>query len=979
MTPDVPSLRILPALLCAVLATACAEPAPMTFPDADWERAEPAAQGVDPEKLAAAVKWLDRRAGRGGASELVIARNGVLIWEGRHAGSVHETWSVTKVFTTTVLGLLVQDGRCDLDTLAAEHAPGLAEAHSDYARMRLRHLATMTSGYDAKGGSYGDGDGSRSPREPAPPLFEPGEKFGYWDDAMNKLGFVQTRIAGEPMAELFARRVAGPIGMRGWRWGVIGEIDGIAVNSGSGNLGQGVRISARELARLGHLFLNGGRWNGAQLLDPGFVAQATSPQVPARLEHSGRRREIDGRGVYGYAWWSNGTKPDGERKWPSAPQGTSCAQGDNNNRLCVIPEWGMVVVRLGTGRAPRDAIRVWDGFFARLGEALQAEPRRASLSGLLAAARARLRGLLADAAPEHAAHAAEPAGELRRWRALTLDFEGPESSEDSDSNPFRDLRLDVEFVQDDRRVLVPGYFAADGNAAQTGAARGRIWRAHFVPDAAGTWRWRASFRRGRDVALRDHPGAGEPTGFDGASGAFEVAPEAGHGGDPRGRGLLRYTGERYLRFAGSGEPFLKGGAGSPENLLAYADFDQTPPRHRYAPHLRHWREGDPSWRGGRGKGLVGALRYLAEQGMSSVYFLTMNVGGDGDDVWPWTARDVRDRFDVSKLAQWGLVFSHMDRLGLALHVITQETENDRLLDGGELGPERRLYYRELVARFGHHPALVWNLGEENRNSDAARRAFAAHLRALDPYDHPLALHTYPSQHDQVYGPLLGFPALEVASLQVGKPRAVHATTLEWLERSARAGRPWVVALDEIGPAEHGVVPDAEDPSHDRVRKLALWGHLMAGGAGVEWYFGYRHAHHDLDLEDFASRERIWAQTRVALSFFREHLPFAEMQPADALVDRGWCLAKPGEVYAVYLPDGGAASLELPPGRYTIEWYDPRAGGPLRAGQPPEVAGGGRVALGAPPAEPGADWAVRVQASGASAQRGEAERRPSRAP
>ena len=120
---------------------------------------------------------------------------------------------------------------------------------------------------------------------------------------------------------------------------------------------------------------------------------------------------------------------------------------------------------------------------------------------------------------------------------------------------------------------MPGYFAADGDAADTGAARGRVWRAHFVPDTAGAWQWRASFRRGRDVALRDDLGAGEPTGFDGQSGAFEVLPAPAGSSNPRDRGPLRYTGERYLRFAGSGEPFLKGGAGSPErdSKVSWAD------------------------------------------------------------------------------------------------------------------------------------------------------------------------------------------------------------------------------------------------------------------------------------------------------------------------------------------------------------------------------------------------------------------------
>ncbi len=73
-----------------------------------------------------------------------------------------------------------------------------------------------------------------------------------------------------------------------------------------------------------------------------------------------------------------------------------------------------------------------------------------------------------------------------------------------------------------------------------------------------------------------------------------------------------------------------------------------------------------------GQRLIGALNYLAGKGMNTVYFLTMNVGGDGREVYPWTSYDERDRFDGSKLAQWEIVFSHMDRLGLQLTGLTQE-------------------------------------------------------------------------------------------------------------------------------------------------------------------------------------------------------------------------------------------------------------------------------------------------------------------
>ncbi len=568
-------------------------------------------------------------------------------------------------------------------------------------------------------------------------------------------------------------------------------------------------------------------------------------------------------------------------------------------------------------------------------------------------------------------------GELKQWHRVTVTFAGPQTDETATVNPFRNYRLDVQFTQGDKRYVVPGFYAADGNTAETSARSGNRWRVHFAPDAPGKWSYRASFRTGPNVAVADDVNAGEPTAFDGATGTLNIEPTDKTGRDHRAKGQLRYVGRRYLQFA-DGEFFLKGGADSPENFLAYADFDGNPPKpkdlgagrsgeaapapwHRYEPHRGDWRDGDPTWRGGKGKTIIGALNYLASAGMNSVYFLTMNVGGDGNDVWPWIDPNTRDRFDCSKLDQWEIVFSHMDRLGIMLHVITQETENDQLLDGGELGIQRKLYYRELVARFGHHLAIVWNLGEENTNTDSQRAAFSRFIHELDPYKHPIVVHTYPGKYDDVYSPLLGNEHFHGPSLQVGDMKATHGETLKWVKRSIAAGRPWFVCLDEFGPSDVGVKPDADDPDHDDVRRYGLWGNLMAGGAGCEWYFGYKFAQNDLGCEDWRSRRRMWDQTRHALEFFREHLPFAEMQPADELTSRpdDYCLAKPGEVYVIYLP-GGSTTLQLLEGQYTVKWFNPRQGGPSRQGSVAELTGPGKLSIGNPPEEAARDWVVLVQ-------------------
>ena len=573
---------------------------------------------------------------------------------------------------------------------------------------------------------------------------------------------------------------------------------------------------------------------------------------------------------------------------------------------------------------------------------------------------------------------ANVSGELQIWHTVTLAFDGPETSETADPNPCTDFRLDVTFTGPGGEFVVPGFFAADGRAAETSADSGSTWLARFTPNAEGKWSYRASFRTGSGVALGEDPAVGDPTAFDGSSGDFMVAGSDKQFPDFRSRGHLEYVGERYLRFAGDGSYFLKGGADSPENLLAYVDFDATRDHdaesgrreaflHRYEPHLQDWRDGDPSWQDGKGKGIIGALNYLASEGVNSIYFLPQNVTGDGDDTWPWIERTTFDRFDVSKLEQWEIVFSHADRLGILLHVVTAETENDHLLDDGDLGPHRELYYRELVARFAHHPALIWNLGEENTNSTEQRKAHASALHRLDPYDHPVVMHTHAAvhHHQRHYTPLLGFEEFEGASMQIRDDKVVHDVLIEWMRKSREAGQPWIVSFDEQRTGRDGVAPDSEDTSRHDERRDHLWATLMAGSWGIEWYFGYMYPHNDLNLEDFRSRSQIWSMTRHALEFFHENLPFDEMIPADRLAPNqdAYVLAKLGEVYAVYIPSGGTASLNLEgnEGKFKVSWFDPAQGGPLTDGI--AVSGPGIVPLGKAPGDATGDWVALVRHAG----------------
>ena len=162
-----------------------------------------------------------------------------------------------------------------------------------------------------------------------------------------------------------------------------------------------------------------------------------------------------------------------------------------------------------------------------------------------------------------------------------------------------------------------------------------------------------------------------------------------------------------------------------------------------------------------------------------------------------------------------------------------------------------------------------------------------------------------------------------------------------------------MSFDEQRTGRDGVAPDSEDESRHDERRDHLWATMMAGSWGIEWYFGYMYPHNDLNLEDFRSRSQIWSMTRHALEFFHEHLPFEEMTSADHLAaDSGtFVLAKPGEVYAVYIPTGGSARLDLEDskGKFEVSWFSPSEGGELADGV--AVSGPGVVRLGSAPGDP----------------------------
>ena len=324
------------------------------------------------------------------------------------------------------------------------------------------------------------------------------------------------------------------------------------------------------------------------------------------------------------------------------------------------------------------------------------------------------------------------------------------------------------------------------------------------------------------------------------------------------------------------------------------------------------------------------------------------------------------------MEQWQIVMDHMMTRGIMAHIVLTEQENQSLFEylagwpASGFADSRKLFFREMVARFGHLNALTWNIGEESGLSrdttyelavtDAQRKAFADWMRSLTYYEDHLVVHNGPWNNDTLLLPLLGHASFTGLSYQgdIYSDTAYGYDRIKfWRTTSAAYGHKWVVTYDE--PYFNGT------PDRDVWRRNVLWPSLVAGAAGVELYSRF-----DGSLQDYTLFRSLYADMRIAERFLQDNVvPFQAMMPMDTLVNSGWCLARPGEAYVLYLKSGGSTSLTVATGNYQVQWLDPRNGGALLRGSVTTIPGPGTHSLGNPPNSAALDWVVYVRNTGSA--------------
>jgi CubicO group peptidase (beta-lactamase class C family) len=308
----------------------------MLEPTNDWRTTSPTEQGVDAELLEAA----DRRIRDGYPTTfcLLVVRHGALVFERYYGGhdrsSLFDVRSVTKSVVSTLVGIAVGDGLLDLMQDLGQLLPDRLPPDAD-PRVRsitVESLLTMTAGFawDDLADfwrllSSDDWVGTTLRMTLAA---DPGQVFTYNSGCSQLLSVTLTRLTGKRLADVAAERLFGPLGIVPGGWPR--DPQGLSIGA------YGLELSARDLAKLGLLYLRGGQLGEVQLLPADYVRRATAPQSASGFPEDT---------AYGYHWWVTEV----------ADHAAFFAAGYGGQYLFVVPDLDLIVVTTAEWRgAPED-------------------------------------------------------------------------------------------------------------------------------------------------------------------------------------------------------------------------------------------------------------------------------------------------------------------------------------------------------------------------------------------------------------------------------------------------------------------------------------------------------------------------------------------------------------------------------------------------------------------------------------------------
>jgi CubicO group peptidase (beta-lactamase class C family) len=325
------------------------------YPGQRWESITPADAALDPARLTGARDY----ALTGGGAGIVVRRGrAVIAW-----GDTKQRFdlkSTTKSFGATALGVAIADGKVKLSDRAIDLHPSFGVPPEEnrstgwLGEITLAHLATQTAGFEKPGG-YGR------------LLFRPGTKWHYSDAGPNWLAECLTLRYRRDLRDVMFEKVFTPLGITAddltWRDNQYRphRIDGIPRRE----FGSGISANVEAMARLGYLYLRGGKWGERQILPRDFVEAAGRPpkELVGLPEYEPQGEQGNASDHYGLLWWNNadGTLP------PPVPRDAYWSWGLYDGLIVVVPSLDLVVARAGKswerkpGAAHYDVLRPFLG------------------------------------------------------------------------------------------------------------------------------------------------------------------------------------------------------------------------------------------------------------------------------------------------------------------------------------------------------------------------------------------------------------------------------------------------------------------------------------------------------------------------------------------------------------------------------------------------------------------------------------------
>lgn len=324
------------------------------YPTSDWRASTPEAQGMSSKKL---QEWGEEIRVNGAAIDgIVVVRHGYLVWETYPnplfgATDTHRLYSVTKSFTSCLVGIAIDKGYIDgVNQTMLSFFPGRKITNLDDRKQSItvENLLMMRSGlrWDESSAPFTDprndvyhiihGDGLQWCLD-LESVGEPGVTWHYNTGASHILSGIVTAATGLSTLEFAEENLFKPLGITRYAW----SEDGAGTIIGGFDL----QLSPRDMAKFGYLYLHDGRWGGKQIVSEEWVERSTSTLT----------RPTAALG-YGYQWWTT----------PS--QNMYSCRGLYNQMIYVLPEQDLVIAVTGDMRSGSTDNAITDYILASITE-----------------------------------------------------------------------------------------------------------------------------------------------------------------------------------------------------------------------------------------------------------------------------------------------------------------------------------------------------------------------------------------------------------------------------------------------------------------------------------------------------------------------------------------------------------------------------------------------------------------------------------